>query len=285
MADLTDVAATLVNVIAGIVYPNGTGSPSVAATPIVIYHGWPNPQQLDTDLAVAKCHVSVFPRPEERITTRYAPDWKPTTLNTSTLTLSIVGQTFVVAGAVPPAGNPHNVMAFANGKPYVYAVLVSDTLASIATALAALIAVDVPGTTSAGAVVTLPNAARLTAARVGVTGTSTREVRRQERLFQIGIWADTPTHRDAIAQTIDSVLAFTTFITLPDQSAGRLIYKNSLVSDLFQKDRLYRRDLMYTVEYGTTQTETETQITQEQLNTSAAVAGSLPYQGASTTFS
>jgi hypothetical protein len=284
MADLTDVANALVSAIAAIVYPSGTGSPSIAATPIVVYQGWPNPQQLDADLATGKCHVSVYPRPEERITTRYAPDWKPTTLNTPTLTLTIVGQTFVLAGTVPPAGNPHNVMAFANGKPYVYATLVSDTLASIATALAALISVDIGAASAAGAVVTLPNSARLNGARVGVTGSSTREVRRQERLFQIGIWCDTPAHRDAIAQAIDSVLAFTTFLTLSDQSAGRLIYKNSLVSDLFQKDRLYRRDLMYTVEYGTTQTETDTQITQEQLNVSAAPSGTLPYGAASTTF-
>lgn len=285
MADLTDVANTLVAMIAGIVYPSGTGGPSVAATPIVVYQGWPNPQQLDVDIATGKCHVSVYPRPEERNTTRFTTDWKPVSVNTPTLTLTAAGQTVTVGGAVPPAGNPHNAMVFANGKPYVYAVLVSDTLASIAAALAALIVVDVAGTSAAGAVITLPASARLNRARVGVTGSSMRELRRQERLFQIGIWADTPAHRDAIAQAIDSTLAFTTFLTLPDSSAGRLVYKSSMVSDQFQKDKLYRRDLMYTVEFATTQTETDTQITQEQLNVSAAVAGALPYQLVSTTFS
>ncbi len=277
MADVSDVETALVTLIAAIVYPLGTGQPSIAATPIAVYAGWPNPQQLDVDLPAGKCHVSIFPRPEERNTTRYPPDWKQASVNTPTLTATIAGQAVMIAGTVPPAGNPHNVTVIANGVPFVYAVLVTDTLNSIAAALQALLVAAIAGTTVAGPIVTLPTSARLTAARIGITGTAVREVRRQERQFQIGIWADTPAHRDAIAGPLDAALAFTTFITLADGTAGRLTYKSSMVSDKFQKDRLYRRDLFYTVEYGTTQTEAETQITQEQLNTQAAVAGVLPY--------
>jgi hypothetical protein len=287
MADLSDVSTALTTLIAATLYPNGIGQPSVVGVGVKVYPGWPNPGQLDADLRATPpvCHVSIFPRPEERNTTRFAPDWKPVSVNTPTLTLTIAGQAITVGGAVPPANNPHNAMVFANGKPYVYTVLPADSLASVAAALAALIVVDIAGTSVAGAVVTLPNSARLNGARVGVTGSSMRELRRQERSFQIGIWADTPAHRDAIAGAIDPVLAFTTFLTMPDTSAARLVYKGSAISDQFQKDCLFRRDLTYMVEYATTQTETETQITQEQLNVSAAVAGVLPYQLVSTTFS
>ena len=69
-----------------------------------------------------------------------------------------------------------------------------------------------------------------------------------------------------------------------DGTGARLVYKSSLQSDALQKDRLYRRDLFYTVEYGTTQTEIETQITQEQLNVSVAVAGVEPYEPVATVF-
>lgn len=193
MADLTDVANALVTLVSATLYPNGIGQASVAGVGVRVYQGWPNPEQLDPDLRATTpiCHVSVYPRPEEKNTTRYMPTWKQTSVNTPTLTLTIAGQAVTVGGTVPLASNPHVVMVMGNGKPYVYAVLATDTLNSIAAALAALIAADIAGTAAAGAVITLPNSARLQAARVGVTGTAVREVRRQERSFQIGIWADT----------------------------------------------------------------------------------------------
>jgi hypothetical protein len=284
MADLSDVTAALVTLIAGVVYPSGTGQPSVAATDTVIYEGWPNPQQLDADLAVGKCHVSIYPRIDERNTTRYSPTWQQATINTPTLTLTISGQTITVAGTIPNASNPTNLAVFANNLPYTYAVLPGDTLATAATALAALIAVGVPGTVAAGAVITLPALGLVEWARVGVTGTSVRSVRSQERVIQIGIWADSPAHRNALAKAIDAALAVTTFLQLPDGTGGRLTYKSSIVSDSLQKDRLYRRDLLYMVDYATTQTETETQITAGQINDSAAVSGVLPYVPVSTSY-
>lgn len=285
MADVIDVQTALVALAAAALYPNGTGQPSAAGgVPCKVYAGWPTESQLDSDLAVGTAHVTVFPRPEERNTTRFSQDWQPQTINSATLTLTINGQQITVGGVVPPANNPHNLSILANGKPYVYAVQTSDTLNSIAAALAALIAADLPGTSAAGAVVNLPGTGRIGAARVGVTGTAIREVRRQERHFQITVWADTPTHRDAVAQPVDQVLATTKFLTMPDGFAARLIYRGSPVSDNMQKTRLFRRDLIYLVEYATTQAETETQITQEQLNVSARVDGASSYNPINSTY-
>lgn len=274
MADVIDVQTALVALAAAALYPNGTGQPSAAGgVPCKVYAGWPTESQLDSDLAGRTAHVTVFPRPEERNTTRFPQDWQPQTMNSATLTLTINGQQITVGGVVPPANNPHNLSVLANGKPYVYAVQTSDTLNSIAASLAALIAADLPGTSAAGAVVTLPGTGRIGAARVGVTGTAVREIRRQERQFQITVWADSPTHRDAVAQPVDQVLAATKFLTMPDGLAARLIYKGSPISDNTQKSRLFRRDLIYLVEYATTQTETETQITQDQLGVAATRDG------------
>lgn len=286
MADVIDVQNALVALAAAALYPNGTGQPSAASgVPCKVYAGWPTESQLDSDLAGGTAHVTVFPRPEERNTTRFPQDWQPQTMNAATLTLTINGQQMTVGGVVPPANNPHNLSVLANGKPYVYAVQTSDTLNSIAAALAALIAADIPGTGAAGAVVTLPGTGRIGAARVGITGTAVREVRRQERHFQITVWADTPAHRDAVAQPVDLVLATTKFLTMPDGFAARLIYKNSPISDSLQKTRLFRRDLIYLVEYATTQTETETQITQDQLGVAATRDGATqPIQNPTTYF-
>lgn len=269
MADLSDVQNALVSMLAQIAYPNGTGQPSATSIPTKIYPGWPDPGTLDADLAQGYCHISVFTRPEERNTTRFSKDWQQQSINTPTLTLTISGQTVTIAGATPLSINPHNAEVSANGHTFVYAVQNSDTLTSIATALATLIAAVIPGTSNSGPVITFPSSARISAARVGVNGTLIREVRRQERVFQISIWTNTPPNRDAIAQLIDPVLAATEFITLPDQTAGRLIYKSSPVMDGVQKANLYRRDLLYTVEYATTQTTSATQVTQDQINYTA----------------
>lgn len=264
MADITDVENSLVALIAQTLYPNGTAQPSVAGFDCAVYAGWPTASRLDADLAAGKTHVTVFPTATERNTSRYPKEWKTQAVTVPTLTLAIAGQTVTVGGAIPSPFSAHNLAILATGKNYVYAVQAGDTLASIATALAALLAADFPGTTSTGAVITCPVSCHLTAAKVGTSGTSIREVRRQERVFQITVWSNTPANRDAVIQPVDLALAATNFITLADGTAARLLYKGSPITDNNQKAKLYRRDLMYTVEYATTQVKTDYQIVAAQ---------------------
>lgn len=284
MSDIIDVQNALVSAVVTSVYPNGTGQASVSNSAIIVYAGWPDASNLDVDLLAGKTHITVFPTATEKNTTRYSKDWQPLSVNTATITATIVNQTVTIGGAMPSPFTAHNVNVMVNGKPYVYAVQVADTLTSVATALAALIVIDVVGTTSLGAVITMPPTARINAARVGVTGTSIREIRRQERVFQITIWAQTPTLRDTIGSALDGALAATEFLTMPDGYGARLFYKSSNVIDALQKAKLYRRDFMYNVEYATTQTEVDTQVTQEQLNLSMQNDGSTQYTTPITTY-
>ncbi|MBV8656618.1 MAG: hypothetical protein JO142_02225 [Burkholderiales bacterium] len=282
MADITDVGNALVAAIAGILYPNGTAQPSVTGVPTMIYAGWPTASRLDNDLAGfsngqgGKIHVTVFPTNVERNTTRYTfQGWIPQTVGTPTVVLTQAGQQVTVSGTPPAAGNPQNVVIFCNKLPYVYAAQQTDTLSTIATALSTLIAAAVPGVSNSGPVITFPNSARIGPLRVGYTGTAIREVRRQERQVRITIWADTPANRDVTTQAIDVALAQTEFITLPDTFQARVIYRSSFVDDMVQKANLYRRDLVYAVEYATTAIQTQTAITQIQENVSNAnIAGS-----------
>lgn len=100
----------------------------------------------------------------------------------------------------------------------------------------------------------------------GATGKVIRELRRQDRIFQITIWASTPAQRDAIGSALDVALAQIEFLVMPDGLGARLIYRNSHVSDDLQKAKLYRRDFQYSVEYATTQTMDATAITQTTTN-------------------
>lgn len=274
MSDVVDVQTSLVSTIANAVYPNGTSAASVSGFPVIVYAGWPMSVTLDADLINGKSHVTVFSTQIERNTTRFSRDWQPLSLTTATLTATISGTSLIIGGTVTIG---QNVMVMVNNKPYVYASLATDTLITIATALAALIALDIATTSAAGAIITCPANARLTAARIGVTGTATRELRRQVRTFQLTIWADTPSKRDTLSAAIDVALTAIEFLSLPDGYAARLTYQNSHVIDTLQKAKLYRRDFFYAVEYATTQTETETSITEAQLNTAIKADANTSY--------
>lgn len=273
MADLSDVANTLASMIEGILYPNGTTQPSVIGAKAKIFVGWPVSTQLDADLACGLTNVSVYPTPMNRNTTRYMDYQQQASVNTPTIALAQAGQTVTLTGTVPDVSNPHNLAIYVNGTPYVIRFEMTDSFASAAARLAGLIAVDVSGTTSSGPVISMPATARIGPIRVGVTGTSVLEVARQEQVFQIGVWANTPETRDLFAKTIDGALKAIRRFALPDQASCRLIWKSSLQVDKYQKSNEYRRDLFYLTEFPTFATEIDTQITQPRIDIAVGLGG------------
>ena len=281
MSDISDVSSALIAICVNAVYPTGTGNASVTGSAVRLFAGWPVPQLLDADLAAGNSQISVFPTPTETNTTRYSKDWVNQSVNPQTITATVSGQTVTIGGAQPSTFYPHVISIGVNGVPYIYTTLQTDTLATIAAALGALIA----GAGVVGAVITVSTTARLNFARIGVTGTSIRELRRQTRVMQLSVWTSTPSMRDTLARAIDTALAATEFLTMPDGYGARLVYKGSHILDDVQKASLYRRDFLYMVEYATTQTETDTQITQIQLNESLQNGGATAYTTPTTTYS
>lgn len=265
MADISDVSAALVTTIAGIVYPNGTSQPSITGAPVLVYSGWPDSGQLRTYLSAGNVHVSVFPQPNMlRVVDSSMSDWSTPTAPVNTVTLTLSGQAVTVGGSV---STPQNAALVVDNKAYVYAVQAGDTLASIAAALAALVNADQTAT-AAGAVVTITGA-KYISPRVGGVGVATRETRRQEQTYMVTIWANCFDQRDPIAAAIDSALSGQIHLTLADQSVATLRYKSSRQDDSLQKEGIYRRDLMYAVEFSTFQSATLTQITATIENVSA----------------
>ena len=270
MADLSDVLNSLSTIAAQAVYPNGTGSPSVADVPVKIYPGWPVPNVLETDIAAGIVHVSVYSLPTERRTSRHiGRRWQVTAPGTPTITAAVTLNQVVLGGAVT---SPQNVYLLVNGKGYAYAVQVSDTLTSIATALAVLLHGDFPAASSNGSVLTIPGAYSVTA-RVGAVGTAMQELRRQEKQFQISIWAQTPTMRSAVAGVVDVALSESSDVVFPDGSHGILLYSHSFESDQAQKSGLYRRDLIFTVDFATTKTAAAPQVIAPVINITSQATG------------
>ncbi|MDE1179496.1 hypothetical protein [Paraburkholderia sp.] len=218
-----------------------------------IFPGWPVASSLDSDLEAGKVQVSIFPLGMEANTTRYLRIWQAGAVKSPTLFMTAQGNTVIVSGAVTSPLVAQNLAVLINGKAYLHAAQSTDTITSIATALASLIAADWPGTTNAGPVITVPGAFEIVA-RVGTSATAVEEIRRQKRLIQITIWAPTPDARKIVASTIDGSLADTAFITMPDFTEARVMYHDSPMTDMLSKARIYRRDLRYFIEYATTKT-------------------------------
>lgn len=232
---------------AQLLYPNGTAAESATGFPCKVYRGWPIPANLDQDIRDGIANISVCPMDGEQNVTRYSREWLELPSQALTLTLSVAGETVTVGGKVCC---PANAAVVVNGKPYVYPVQATDTLATIATALAALVAADRTATNN-GAIVTVPGVTDLVA-RVGAVGSVVQEVKRQKKPFRISAWCGSPQARDTIAAVLDAALADTTFISLTDGTAGRIRYERTHVLDSAQKAWLYRRDFHYSVEYATT---------------------------------
>ena len=130
-----------------------------------------------------------------------------------------------------------------------------DTPALVAATLAAAI---FPSriALNAGSSVTIPSASSLVA-RTAADATTAQELRRQQQEFRVTAWCPTPDLRDSACENIDVAYAATPFLTLVDGSSARLRFVSTTTFDTRQDAALYRRDLLYSVEYSTTQVAIE----------------------------
>ncbi len=246
MADQADVETALVGVVAAALYPNGPNAGSVPGPDCRIYRGWPNAAALDNDLRAGKVNVTVYPAPGAgRVSTRYIQEWVGTTASAA-LTAQVSGASITFGGAVA-IGQVAGVAI--DGVAYAYRIQPGDSPALVAANLTVLVRVARIASVS-GATMTIPGAGEVLA-RVVMDAPAQQEVRRQTQVFRVTCWCPTPQTRDASAGAIDLVMAPLTFLDLADGSEGRLIYAGTTVFDQSQDALLYRRDLLYSVEYAT----------------------------------
>ncbi len=243
MADLSDVETVLVALLAQAVYPAGTAQPSAVGCAVAVHRGWPDAQTLAATLAAGNAILAVEPLAVEQNVTRARSTWQALAAVPPALAATVAGDAVTFSGAV---STPLTVAVIVSGVAAVYAVQAADTLSTVATALAALI----PGAVSAGPVLTVPAPPVV---RIGAPASQIRELKRQRRRFQVSIFTASPGARDALGALADAALAAVDWLALPDGSQGRLLYCFSTVNDGGQKERAWRRTLVYSVEYPTTQ--------------------------------
>lgn len=265
MATIDDVEAALVSAVTTILYPTGS-PPSALGYPVKVYAGWPGAQDLDAGMvetggAPKAAHVSVYPLDAERNVTRFQSTYEDDPLPAATYSVAVAGQAVTIGGAAPATFFTQNVSLIINGAAYSYGPSAGQTPAQIASALQTLIAIDLPGTTVSGAVITVQSGARITAARVGVSGTARKPLRTIEKQVQVHLWTSSPTSRKAISALVDPGLCDIQWLTLADGSRAKLVYHGQRDDDFPQKQRIYRRSFTFTVEFTTYAVQTATQIT------------------------
>lgn len=247
MADLSDVEQTLVSLLSAALYPNGAGTIAANGAVNRVYRGWPEAAALDADLASGCVNVTVFPEAGGRNTTRGLNEWLDLARTAPTLKAAVAGNAVTFSGSADPG---QLVGILADGASYVHPTGPNETPALVAADLAALMREDRIVLLSGSSVV-VPGAARLLA-RVVAAQPAMMQTRRQEQRFRISCWCPDPVLRDATSAIVDAALAQLAFIALPDGSAGRIRYHGGTVRDEAEAAFLYRRDLIYTVEYPTT---------------------------------
>lgn len=248
MADLSDVETVLSNLVVQALYPNGIEASGILNRPCRVYRGWPNAGALDEDLAAGIPNVSVFPESAQQVNTTRFPDTEiiPNPVQPS-LAANVAGSTVTFSG---DAGLGQLAGILADGLGVVHRTQSGDTASSVAARLATLLRLD-RAAVLAGATVTVPGATKLIA-RVVADQQAFRETRRQRQGFRISCWCPDPLTRDASAGVIDAQLSTRDFIPLSDGTFGHLRFVSSSVFDQSQNASLYRRDLLYSVEYATT---------------------------------
>ncbi len=246
MADVSDVEAALAACVSAALYPAGEVGASVTGKPVRVYRGWPLSGALDLDLAAGIANVSVFAVPGA---TRNTTRWGPVTHTTpvaATLSVKVSGNTATFSGA---GGDGQVAGVLVGNQPFVYRGQAGDTPALVA----AVLAEDVRAVRAcwlSGATISVPGVTQIVA-RVVSDASVLTEWARQAQAVRISAWCPDPATRDLVCATIGSALAATSFVGFADGSGGRVRYRSTSSMDDRQDAQLYRRDLVYEVEYAT----------------------------------
>lgn len=248
MADIIDVLSTVVSQISDVIYPNGGAQPSITTRPVKIVYGWPLKEDLDAVLLAGNTYVSVFADQGERLTSKFSPQWikmgqLPITTTTS-ISQSESGWVLTIGGTITA-----DEVIFVKDESYYIGIQFQSgwTVENVVSAILAGIP-DASAGASANEVV-FPS--ELSAWMVPVW-TYRKEIKRQRVSVRVISWAADPADRDLLSSSIDQVLGNLSRFTLPDGFDANIFYAGNYLIDKFQNQSLYRRDLVYSVDYPTT---------------------------------
>lgn len=259
MADISDVLDAIATIVSAACYPNGTTKPSVTGNTITIGQGWPLPTDLDTAFKSdpPQSFVSIYPTAGASGAEQVTADPVVIVAPVHGMSASITDSTATITGS--PNVGEYLTLVVNNTKTYSYAAVAGDTLTTVCSQVATLAAVDFPGTSATGGVITV--AAPYIEVRIGAPGTMGEIIHRQKQLIMVSVWAPNPTDRTTISAAVDLALKNNLRITLPDTSAAILTFNTTYFIDDGENAGEYRRDMTYAADFLTINQYTAYEVT------------------------
>jgi len=255
MASSDDVARFLAGRIADVVYPGGSQLPGIVNAAVKIYPGWPVPGTLQQDIDNGSVHITVWPLPTERkIHTALGRPCRVIAKGQPTLQFTVNGSYISVSGV---ASALTNVRVSINRKTFTFHFRAGTTAEQAISELREAL----PNSFTVLSSVCILMAEHLSVS-VTTAGTAVEELRRQIKDFQITVWAPAPGLRERIGSAIDAALSEQCHIDLNDGAPAQLLYARQSDSDRSENWHVYRRDLIFRVNYATTRFITAPEVTQ-----------------------
>lgn len=267
MADIVSIARAIVAQMEAITYPNGKGKPSVTGRPIKIRRGWIT----EADYSGASCtmgngtdFITVMDLQGgwRRIDEPLGRPWRQEDTIPATVSIATEGNTAAVA--LQANATPSGIVGLrirSNGTTIpdrsvaAYAVQATDTATTIAAALAA----QIPGATSSGPTVTVPDATNLSGAAGGYAP-AVRTARRQQQLFQVTVWSASTKARDALGTAVENGMAFIDWLTDVNGSTFQIEARGDWNNDAAQNSGIFMRPFRFLATYDTDMRENMAQM-------------------------
>jgi len=253
MADVSEVSKFIAQRVAASLYPDGESETSLAGVPVKIYPGWPVPDALQLDIEAGAAHVTVWPLPGERkVSTDLGRPFWTVAKGEPSLQVNVNGSIITLSGEVTA---DTNVQIALGSKAYRFHFPANTTLSSVRERLSEALPL---ASILVGRIMVL-NAGRITAS-VTTAGTVVRELRRQIKEFQVTVWAPTPVLRNRIGMLVDVTLSEQHHIDLGDHAPAQMLYARQSESDAGGNFHIYRRDLIFSVNFALTQHSTASEV-------------------------
>jgi hypothetical protein len=240
------------------------------AIPYVCYAGWVSQEALKYEVASqgaqagtwvkGRAHITVYDTDAEANTSRFFPEW-------DTITPPVVGLAVTTAqGVMTFAGTPATGLnigvTVGNRFAIPYQTGAGDTtLALVAQNVAAAInAASQPGVSAIATGSSVAVLGGNVSIAIGGTATIGAEFSRSEKQFLITIWAPSDAARQSLEAAIRPMLDSLLWIPLGDGQDGRVRYVKTKNYEPQFSAAVYRRDILYAVEFASVVTTTATQI-------------------------
>ena len=253
MADVSEVSEFIAQRVAASLYPDGESETSLAGVPVKIYPGWPVPDVLQRDIEADAAHVTVWALPGERkVSTGLGRPFRTVAKGKPSLQVNVNDSIITLSGEVTA---DTNVQIALGSKAYRFHFPAGSELNRVRERLSEVL----PRASSVPGHIEVLSAGRITAS-VTTAGTVVRELRRQLKEFQVTVWAPTPVLRNRIGTLVDVTLSEQHHIDLSDHVPAQMLYARQSESDAGGNFHVYRRDLIFSVNFSLTQQSTASEV-------------------------